>query len=228
MMELDDLKSTWQQLEHELEAQRRITTALVAEGNSRRLERHLRTLFTWQVVQIVVGVLLAAIGGQFWVPRMDEPILFVSGLIVHAYGIALIINGCRVVLRYRQIDFGAPVTALQKSIAQLEHSYVISGWILGLPWWLLWIPIAIVAMTLFGVDVLRGDAAGWLTANIVGGLIGMGLTVVAYFWAKRSTRPGVRARLARLVRGASLQRARELLADIEAFERPIETSQTRD
>ena len=217
-MELDDLKSAWQQVAHELQTQKRLTDSLVAEQNSRRLERALLPLFIWQVVQIVVGVFLAAVGGQFWVPRMDEPVMLVSGLIVHAYGIALILNGIRVILRYREIDFGAPVVTLQKGVAQLERSYVISGWILGLPWWLLWIPMAIVLLSLIGVDVVRGDASAWLLPNIIVGTIGMAMTVVAYLWARGSTRPGVRERLGRLVRGANLARAQALLADIEAFE----------
>lgn len=217
-MELDDLKSAWQQVTQELEAQKRVTDKLLTERTSRRLEDALRPLFTWQVVQIGVGVLLASIGGQFWVARTGEAVLLASGLTVHAYGIALIINGIRVVMRYREIDFGAPVTTLQKHVAQLERSYVISGWILGLPWWLLWIPLAIVLLTLMGVDVLQGDASGWLVPNIVAGLCGMVLTLVAYFWARGSTQPGARERLARMVRGASLDRAQALLADVESFE----------
>lgn len=219
-MELDDLKSAWQQVAQELQTQKRITATLVAERDSMRLERALRPLFTWQVVQIVIGVLLAGIGGQFWVPRTDEAVLFASGLIVHGYGIALIINGIWVVRRYRAIDFSAPVVTLQRGVARLERSYIISGWMLGLPWWLLWIPMAIVAMTLLGIDVLRGDSSAWLAPNIFVGIVGMVMTVVAYLWARRSTRPGVRERLARLVRGASLDQAQALLADIEAFEHP--------
>ena len=216
-MELDELKSAWQSVVQEQQTLKHVTATLVAERNRSRLERVLTPLFKWQVAQIVMGVVLAGVGGQFWIPRMDEPVLFASGLIVHAYGIALIINGLRVVLRYREIDFSAPVIALQRSVARLERSYVISGWILGLPWWLLWIPMAIVLMTLIGVDVWRGEASGWLTVNIVVGLIGMGITVAAYFWARRSTRPGVQKRLGRLVRGASLDQAQALLAEVDAF-----------
>jgi len=219
-MELDDLRSAWQQVTQELQAQKRVTDKLLSERAGRGLERTLRPLFNWQVVQILIGILLAGVGGQFWVPRMGEPILFASGLIVHAYGVALIINGIRVVMRYREIDFGAPVMTLQKSVARLERSYVISGWILGLPWWLLWIPMAIVLLTWIGIDVLRGDASGWLLPNILVGIAGMALTLAFYFWARGSTRPGVRKRLARLVRGASLDRAQALLADIESFEQP--------
>ena len=221
-MELDDLKQTWQRMEHELKKQRRISSELLVERLSSRVEASLRPLFNWQILQIVVGIGLAGLGAQFWIPRMDHTLLLVAGIIVHAYGVALIINGIRVLLRIREIDYGAPVTTLQKRIARLERSYVLSGWILGLPWWLLWIPLALVSMTLAGVDISRVSPESWLPANIVFGVIGMLLTVVGFHWARRSSRPGLRARVERMASGASIDKAKRLLADVERFEREAE------
>lgn len=217
-MELDDLKPAWQRLERELSEQKRMTSALLAERASARVESALRPLFNWQVLQILIGFVLASLGARFWLPRMDQALLMVSGIIVHAYGIALIINGIHVVLRLREIDYSAPVTTLQRRVARLERSYVLSGWILGLPWWLLWIPVGLVVITLAGIDLSRVPPESWLPANIVFGLVGMALTVVGYRWARRSSRPRVRERLARMVSGASIDRAKRLLADVERFE----------
>lgn len=217
-MELDELKPAWQRLEHELSEQKRITSALLAERASSRVESALRPLFNWQVFQIIAGFVLASLGARFWLPRLDQTLLMVSGIIVHAYGIALIINGIYVVMRLREIDYSAPVTTLQKRIARLERSYVLSGWILGLPWWLLWIPVSLVLLTLAGIDLSRVPPGSWLPANIVIGLAGMVLTVVVYRWARRSSRPGVRERLERMVSGASIDRAKRLLVDVERFE----------
>ncbi|MDX2412896.1 MAG: hypothetical protein QNK16_11110 [Woeseiaceae bacterium] len=221
-MELDDLKPAWQRMERELQAQRRITSTLLAERASSRVEASLKPLFNWQVFQIIVGIGLAGLAAQFWLPRMDQTLLLVSGIIVHAYGVALIINGINVVLRLREIDYGAPVTTLQKHVARLERSYVLSGWILGLPWWLLWIPMALMFLSLAGVDLSRVSPENWLPANIVFGTIGMFLTVVGFYWARHSSRPGVRARLERMVSVASIDKAKRLLTDIERFEQDVD------
>ena len=221
-MELDDLIPAWQRMERELRGQKRMTSMLLAERASSRVEASLKPLLNWQVLQIIVGIGLAGLGAQFWLPRMDQTLLLVSGIIVHAYGVALIINGIRVVLRLKEIDFSAPVTTLQKRVARLERSYVLSGWILGLPWWLLWIPVALILLTLAGVDLSRVAPENWLPATVVFGIVGMILTVVGYHWARRSSRPGVSERLERMVSGASIDKAKRLLADIERFEQDVD------
>jgi len=218
-MELDDLRETWQRMERELQSQKRISTDLLAERFSSRIEASLKPLFNWQILQIIIGIGLAALAGQFWVPRMDQTLLLVAGIIVHIYGVALIINGIRILMRLKEIDYGASVTTLQKRIARLERSYIQSGWILGLPWWLLWIPMALVLLTLAGIDLSRIPPENWLPANIAVGVIGMLLTVVGFHWARRSKRPGMRARVDRMVSGASIDGAKRLLVDVERFER---------
>lgn len=217
-MELNELKQAWHSMEQELQAQKRISAKLLTEHTGSSLEASLRPLFRWQVVQIVVGVLLAALAGQFWVARVDQALLLAAGIIVHVYAIALIVNGARVLLRFREIDFSAPVTTLQRRVARLERSYVRSGWVLGLPWWVLWIPVALMVLELVGIDISRVSAESWLPANIAVGVIGMLLTVIGYQWARRSTRPGVKERVERMASGASIDRAKRLLADVERFE----------
>ncbi|MFK8014654.1 MAG: hypothetical protein AB8G17_04380 [Gammaproteobacteria bacterium] len=217
-MELDELKQTWQRVEQELASQRRVTARLLAQNTSSGIESSLKPLLNWQVFQIIAGIVLAGLAAHLWIPRMDHKLLLVSGLIVHIYGIALIINGIRVVLRLKEIDYGAPVTTLQKRIARLERSYVVSGWILGLPWWLLWIPMSLLIMALAGVDLSGIATQTWLPANILFGVLGMVLTTAGYHWARRSPRPGLNERLDRLVSGASIDNAKRLLADINQFE----------
>ena len=217
-MELDELKTAWHQMEQELQKQRRITAALLAERTGSLVESSLKPLFRWQVVQIVFGVLFIGYGSRFWVEHRADTLLLASGLIVHAYGIALIANAAWVITRIKTIDYGAPVTELQKRVAKLEQSYVVSGWILGLPWWLLWMPVAIVLLTMIGIDITAVPHQGWLKINLVVCIVGMALTLAWYFRAKHSKKPGVRERLERSERGESIERARQAIADIERFE----------
>ena len=218
-MELDELKSSWQQMEQELQRQQRITSALLAERTSSLVESSLKPLFRWQVFQILVGVLFIIVGSKFWATHIGDTALFASGVIVHVYGIALIANAAWVITRIKTIDYGASVTELQKRVAKLEQSYIVSGWILGLPWWFLWIPVAVVLVTSIGVDITAAPPDGWLRINILIGLVGITLTVAGYFWAKNSNIPAVRERFDRSMRVASIDRARQAIADVERFER---------
>ncbi len=217
-MELDDLKPALAKLERELQLQRKMTTALVAERAVSRVRDSLAPLFNWQVFQIVAGLVLVVLAGPFWVERMDQTLSLVSGISLHIYGIAMIVNGIRVVMRLREIDYAAPVITLQKRIASLERSYVLSGWILGLPWWLLWIPVGVVIASFLGIDISRVPAEQWLPINIVVGIVGMLLTVAAFHWVQRSGSPDVRSRVQRMVSGASISNAKRLVGDIERFE----------
>lgn len=217
-MELNELKQAWQSMEQELQAQKRISAKLLAERTSSGLEASLRPLFRWQVVQIVIGVCLSALAGQFWVARADQTSLLVAGIIVHIYAIALIINGARVLMRFKEIDFSAPVTTLQRRVARLERTYVRSGWILGLPWWVLWIPVSLMLLELIGIDISRAPASSWMPGSIAFGVLGMLLTVIGFQWARRSTRPGVRERVERMASGVNIDKAKRLLADVERLE----------
>jgi hypothetical protein len=218
-MELDDLKPAWQRLEQDLELQKRITERLLSEQRSTRVEASLKPLLVWQVLQIIAGIALAMVAAQAWLTHRAGTLQFVSGLVVHVYAVALIIGGARIVQLLLDIDYAAPVVELQRRIAQLERSYITSGWILGLPWWLLWIPVSLVLLEQVGIDVSSVPPSAWLPANVIICSVGMLLTVVGYQWARRSTKPGVAKRLERMVSAASIVRAKQALADIERFER---------
>src|SRR3546814_10367088 len=70
---------------------------------------------------------------------------------MHVYGIAVIIFGGVMLGRISRIDFSTPVLNLQKQLASVRRQYVIGGMCVGLPWWLLWVPCAmLVFMALFG------------------------------------------------------------------------------
>ncbi|MEO0974864.1 MAG: hypothetical protein AAFX85_17385 [Pseudomonadota bacterium] len=216
-MELDELKTSWKDMHDTLRVQNLHLKEWVSRQRASEVQLALRPLQHWQIFQVVVGVILAAIGGQFWVPRMEDPLLLTCGLVVHAYGVALIIYGLNVLLRFGEINFSAPLIELQNRIARLERSYVMSGWALGLPWWLLWIPMAVVGLTLGGIELGRTNPAGWVTANVIVGIVGMLLTVGAYRWALRSADENVRRRVLRITRGEYLDRANRLLEELDSF-----------
>src|SRR3546814_4323881 len=92
---------------------------------------------------------------------------------MHVYGIAVIIFGGVMLGRISRIDFSTPVLNLQKQLASVRRQYVIGGMCVGLPWWLLWVPCAmLVFMALFGADFYRNaPAVVWINLGV--GVLGL-------------------------------------------------------
>src|SRR5690606_29450219 len=87
LMELDELKATWQSLERSLQQGNAIQLQLFKDGRFKNMRAGLRPLFWGQIVQILFGVLTILIGVAFWSQHRDITHLFCTGLILHIYGV---------------------------------------------------------------------------------------------------------------------------------------------
>lgn len=219
-MDIDELKNAWQTLDQRLDQQQRLNLRLFTESRVATARRHLRPLVWGQWLQIGFGVAMILLGISAWRGNLGVPELFVSGIVLHVYGIALIMFAGIVRSLIGGIDPSAPVVDIQKRLARLHHLHVRSGVALGLAWWLLWIPCgAALLHWLAGVNVFRAQPAvfGWMLASGVAGIIA---SVLFHRWASDPRRP----RLARFVNDnltpASLRKARFDIDEIADFERP--------
>ena len=87
--------------------------------------------------------------------------------------------------------------------------------VLGIPWWLLWVPLVMVLAGLAGVDAFA-RAPGFVFASLAVGVLGM----LGTWWIHRwSRRPGRADALEDALSGASLRRARAQLEELGRFER---------
>jgi len=217
-MELDDLKLAWQSLDQELQRKYALDLAMFRDRKHASLRGALRPLFWGQIAQMLCGILVLLMGVSFWTRNIGTTHYLVSGLSLHIYGIALAICSALVLNRLRQVEYGAPVVTLQKQLLLLEKTYVGCGWIVGLPWWILWVPFTFYFAALVGIDLYALHPAGWLWGSTAVAVIGIAGTVSYEQWALHSTKPGRAERLREQLAGASLRRARAHLAQIEAFE----------
>lgn len=218
-MELDDFKQAWQTLDRRLERQNTINLRLYTDGKLEKARARLRPLVLGQVTQIVFGVLLMLIAGSFWVAHRDVPHLLVSGLIVHAYGLAITILAGVTLGKINQIDYAAPVLGIQLQLAHLRRFYVRGGLFAGLAWWLLWIPVAmILLMAAFGADLyINAPSAVWGGAGV--GIVGLAATAWLHRWSRHPSRPGVARAVDDSLTGSSLRKAQQLLDELAQFER---------
>ncbi|MCC9657325.1 serine/threonine-protein kinase [Rhodopirellula halodulae] len=109
------------------------------------VKRSLRPLFFGQLFQIVTGIAFIALGAWCWAPNTRVPHLLISGVIVHLYGLFLLVCAINVLVRISQIDTTKPLPQVRQQLQRVRRFYLGTGPIIGFTWWLLWIPVAVAA-----------------------------------------------------------------------------------
>jgi len=222
-MELDELKLAWQQLDRRLEAQAALSLHQFRESRFDRLRGRLRPLVVGQLLQISFGIALVVAGVSFWNVHRDVPHLFISGLAVHVYGVVTIIAAGITLAAVRDIDYAAPVVAIQAHLARLRRTYVMAGLVAGLPWWLLWMPVAaMLLLTATGVDLYavvaeRAQSVIWINLGV--GLAGLLASTWLLHWSRDPRESRLAAVVERSLAGRSLRRAQDALDEVARFER---------
>lgn len=218
-MELDDLKNAWRTLDRRAEQQLTLQLHMHREHKLDALRRHLLPLVWGHTLQMLFGALLILLAVSVWHRHVHETHLLVAGLVIHAYGIAVVIFGGVMLSRIRGIDYSAPVLGLQKQLASVRRQYVLGGMWVGLPWWLLWVPCAmLVFMALFGADFYRNaPLVIWLNLGV--GVLGLLATWAFHRWSRHPSRPRLAKWLDDSLAGSSLRKAQGVLDEIARFER---------
>lgn len=218
-MELDELKQAWQSLDRRIERQYTLQLHVHRDRKLEALRGHLRPLVWGHALQMLFGALLVLLAVSVWTRHPHETHLLVAGLVMHVYGVAATIFGGVMLSRIARMDYAAPVLSLQKQLATLRRHYVIGGLWVGLPWWLLWVPCAmLVFMALFGADFYRhAPTVIWLNLGV--GVLGLLATWAFHRWSRHQRRPRVAKRLDASLTGSSLRKAQTVLDEIAQFER---------
>ncbi|UHQ24483.1 serine/threonine protein kinase [Lysobacter sp. 5GHs7-4] len=217
-MELDDLKQAWQDLDRKLDRQYSLDLLRFREERGRKMKSGLRPLVWGQALQMLVGVAVLLFGVDVWTEHGDVPHLLAFGLIVHVYGIALIACGGMVQAMIAGVDYAAPVLDIQKQLARLRKFYVRTGMVVGLSWWLFWMPfMAALFMSLFGADMYRNAPSVFVIGSAIG-VAGLLATWWFHRWSRHPSRPRLARAMEDSVTGRSLRRAQAIADEIARFE----------
>jgi len=215
--DFDDLRLAWRHLDQRLARQEAIALDGLRHRRLDGVRATLRPLRWGQRLQIPLGALVVVWAAWTWRSRWDMVNVRTAAFVVQAYGVALIVAGAQTLAMLARIDYGAPVLEIQRRLAALQRWYGLSGLVLGMAWWLLWLPVLVTLAGAFGIDlVARGCWAlgGYVAVSVVGLLASLWLVR----WAERSSRPAVRAWAERAATGESLYRAAAALDEIRRFE----------
>jgi hypothetical protein len=202
-MELDELKAGWQVLDQRLAKLETVPSDGNRDGHG-GVRAELRPLAIGQCVQIVAGLVLTAAAGSFWFHHRGVPNLLVTGLLLHLYGIAMVIAAARNLFLVGRANETAPVVELQRRVATLRAWRIREGRWFGIVGCFMWVALIVWAFGLLGVDIVAARPA------FVGFLLLTAVVCLGVFaWVTR---------LERAPEGRAVHRARERLDEIAHFE----------
>ena len=173
-----------------------------------RVRTSLRPLGKGQFVQIMIGIALIALGAQCWSRNTGVPHRLICGLIVHVYGVVMIGAAAHVLTRIGRMDYSKPVKQVREMLDRVRKAYLLSGPIVGVPWWLMWIPATVA----IGFDPVLHPYCLWVSLAI--GIPGFVITL----WLLRrfaANMEGSDAAWQKSIIGESLSRAYMTLGEIE-------------
>ncbi len=216
-MELDELKLAWKSLDRRMEALMTMNQQELLKEKRGKAASKLRPLAWGQSIQMIIGAIIVLLSVSFWHSTLEIPHLFFAGLSLHIYGVVLVIFGGAMHGMMSRVDYSAPVINIQKQLAKTRRFYVLASTTLGLVWWLLWIPLMMVAFAwAFNVDIYAHQPFilwSWVIIGCSGLLASLGFI----YWA--SKRPILSSKLERSAAGKSLNTAQAFLDEIAEFEK---------
>lgn len=210
-VELKDLKDAWLALGERLKKQGAMELAPVKYQRARSVIRRLRPLVFGQVIQTVLAVVFIVWSAVFWVEHRSDLHLMLVGVIMQTYGIVLLIAGARTLTLVKNIDYALPVMEISVAFASLRRWYVRSGMVLGLSWWLLWMPfMTMLFVSLFDVDMVS-ESPSVIWIGTILGVTGLAATWRLHRWVYHPDRPRIGRRMADSTAGRSIVRAQVMI-----------------
>lgn len=186
----------------------------------RKAKHRVDALIRWQIVQIGAGVIVAVAGGMVWSDLLARPgLLFASGLLVNLFGTAMIALGVAGLTHAARIDVAAPVITTEEHMVRLHRIKLVSGWVLGASWWVLWLPfMAVIVRLLWRADMLAFVGIGaWLITTLAIGVVGWAGMWALRGWASRDGRTDLSERMDDLMTGRSFREAQRHLNEVDRF-----------
>jgi F0F1-type ATP synthase assembly protein I len=222
-MELDDLKTTWGEMNQRLEASLAMSRAAIREVKLDKTRSALRWLSAELGYELISGIAVALLIGWFLTRNFDALRFAIPALGLLAFVVGTIAASIRQLATIGNLDYAGPVIAIQRPLADLHTFRVrMTRWILIVAP-LLWTPLVIVVSRCLGFDIYRGFGPTWLAWNFA---FGVAFIAVALWVSHRYGPRFARTRIGRVITdslaGRSLAAAQSRLDEIGRFEREEE------
>lgn len=216
-MELDELKAAWAQQAQRIDQLEALALLAWQQPRQASVRRRLRWFSGLQLLWLLAWIVLTALTAGFWVAHRQVPHLLLTGLSLHAYGVAAVwVSVTRALLALHVDMASAPVVIQQQRLARLRRFTALTELGLGLPWCWLWLlALQWACVQWLGVD-LYTMAPAWFLGTLGLGMVMMLGSVAAARWAMRRLPENHRLqRLLDSLSGRSLARAQQQLRELE-------------
>jgi serine/threonine-protein kinase len=225
-MDLDDLKQSWDEQDKTLDATLTLRSYRLHAAALGKAETAMKRL-TWMLwLELLLNIGAALCTGSFIADHVTEPRFLLPAAVLHLFVIALLGSGIYQLVAIGNLDFDAPVLAIQKRLESLRYQRLLATMLTLLASPLLWIPMLIVAMKgLLGLDAYAILPTDWLIGNVVFGLAVIPLAIwIARRYADRMERSPLAQRLLRDLAGYNLNAAARFLSRVAEFEEEEQTA----
>jgi len=217
-MELDDLKASWQRLDHRVQELTAINRRLVMDNTVRKARWQLAPWIVGALANIAIGLFFAIVSGSFWGSHLDSPPALVGGIAVHVVSILFVVIGIGRLALVRQVDFTRPVLDIQRSLASMQRW---EAW----SFHAVWVAICLLVPTIgIAIAMVLNSVGAWdrvpvyFVVNFVIWVAVAVVPVLVYVWSRR--RQGrFAAWFDTLFASHSIARARAAFDEIEDFAR---------
>jgi hypothetical protein len=226
-MELDALKEKWAEHDRKLDLSIRLNRQALSETKLNRARSAMQRLAASLGVEAAIQLGVVVLLGSFIGDHIRTLRFALTGAVLDAFAIAILIALIQQIVLALRIDYGQPIVAIQRQLAALRVLRVrYTLWIFAAAP-LIWTPLFIVSMKAFwGLDAFQLFGAAYLAANVLFGLTVLLLAV----WASRKFgdrmgRSPILQWVMRTLAGYNLNAATSYLAALSEFEQ--EARQTR-
>ena len=186
-MELDDLKTAWNEIGQRLEGMDgalRLSLRAVRSGALERTRSKLRFVRLVLWYELAAGVVAALLIGSYLADHIGTMKFAVPAAVLHLGAILTIAAAARQLVGLASVDFAGPVVAIQRRLGELRLLRARANrWLLissPLLWALL---VIVVPHGLFGLDVYSAFGLPWVACNLA---LGVAVVAAAVLLARRS------------------------------------------
>jgi len=218
-MNPEEMKAAWEILDRRLAAQNRLSLQSLKDNRIDRAKSALWPLVIGLWAQVLFGVALVVPFTIFWIRHMETPHLAIAGMMVHAYGLMMIIDAGGQLAMIRGIDHGKPVVENQTALAKLRDRRVrLAPWLYGVTGCVVWVPFLMVLFASLGADI-------WVRAPMVMNwfvlcaVVSLALLFLFQWMVIRRPDSWLARSIADMNAGKSLSKARKFLVEIEQFQK---------
>jgi hypothetical protein len=217
-MELDELKASWQRLDHRVQELTAMNRRLMLDNTVRKTRWQLAPWIAGAVANLAIGVYFAIASGSYWASRIGSPPALIAGIAVQVMSIVFIVMGAGRLALVRRIDFTRPVLEIQRTLASMQRW---EAWSFHAVWIgiCLLVPIIMIAIALLTIGLRAWERVPiYFVVNMVLWVVVAVGPVLLYLWSRR--RKGrIAAWMDGLLASHSIARARATLDEVEDFMR---------